>query len=129
MRALVRGSAAAGAVAFAALTTAFTGGAAFAAPAVTAPYSSVALIEEDNYVPGLSDESPTSPSSPAVSPADPADQGPSDPAPASPTSTGLAVTGTDAAMIAGLAGVFIAGGAAIAIAGTAKRKRSLGAKD
>ncbi|PSL36754.1 hypothetical protein CLV49_0352 [Labedella gwakjiensis] len=105
--AFVRTSAAAGIVAFAALTTAFTGGAAFAAG--------------EDYVPdtGLSNETPT----PAVLPADspavlPAEDPQADPA------DGLAVTGSDAALIAGLAGAFIVGGAAITIAGSAARRRA-----
>lgn len=106
--AFVRTSAAAGIVAFAALTTAFTGGAAFAAG--------------DDYVPdtGLSNESPTTPAvlpadSPAVLPAEDPQADPAD---------GLAVTGSDAALIAGLAGSFIVGGAAIAIAGSVTRRRA-----
>jgi hypothetical protein len=101
--AFVRTSVAAGIVAFAAFTTAVTGGAAFAAG--------------EDYVPdtGLSNESPTTPAvlpadAPAADPADPGD--------------GLAVTGSDAALIAGLAGAFIVGGAAITIAGSAARRRS-----
>jgi hypothetical protein len=101
--AFVRTSVAAGIVAFAAFTTAVTGGAAFAAG--------------EDYVPdtGLSNESPTTPAvlpadAPAADPADPGD--------------GEAVTGSDAALIAGLAGAFIVGGAAITIAGSAARRRS-----
>lgn len=108
--AFVRTSAAAGIVAFAALTTALTGGAAFAAT--------------DDYVPdtGISNESPTTP---ALTPTDtviPAD------APAADPADGLAVTGSDAALIAGLAGAFIVGGAAITIAGSAARRRSARAR-
>ncbi|RUQ98876.1 hypothetical protein [Labedella endophytica] len=110
--AFVRTSAAAGIIAFAALTTALTGGAAFAAT--------------DDYVPdtGISNESPTTP---ALTPADaviPADTVIPADAPTVDSADGLAVTGSDAALIAGLAGVFIVGGAAITIAGSAARRRS-----
>jgi hypothetical protein len=105
--AFVRTTVAAGIVAFAAFTTAVTGGAAFAAG--------------EDYVPdtGLSNESPTTPAVlPADAPVDAPAADPGDPA------DGLAVTGSDAALIAGLAGAFIVGGAAITIAGSAARRRS-----
>ena len=135
--AFVRTSAAAGVVTFAALMTAFTGGAASAATTheagtVAVSVSDVASLSAatppaapppqgspvgGDYVPdtGLSNESPTDPTSPVLLPAD---------APAADPADGLAVTGSDAALIAGLAGAFIVGGAAITIAGSAARRRS-----
>ena len=152
--AFVRTSAAAGVVTFAALMTAFTGGAASAAtthesgtvavsvanvaslsaatpPVAPPPQGSPdggASAPGTDYVPdtGLSNESPTSP---AVLPADSPAVDPADPADPAQAADGLAVTGSDAALIAGLAGAFIAGGALITIAGSAARRRTARAKD
>lgn len=122
--AFVRTSAAAGVVTFAALMTAFTGGAASASTVHVEGTDAVAVqAPGEDYVP---EQSGVSTEIPAVLPADaPVDAPAADPA---GPSDGLAVTGADAGLIAGLAGLFIAGGAVITIAGSAARRRTARAK-
>jgi hypothetical protein len=118
--AFVRTSAAAGVVTFAALMTAFTGGAASASTVHAEGTEAVSVqTPGEDYVP---EQSGVSTEIPAVLPADAPAADPAGP------SDGLAVTGADAGLIAGLAGLFIAGGAVITIAGSAARRRTARAK-